>query len=85
MRNVNHPTIFADFDESIDPKNYFIESYLQGSEICQTKGLNFSHFDHVNFFRKSTSQLTEIPYVHAIGSRIKDKQSIMLILKKRKR
>ena len=84
MRNVNHPTIFAGFDD-IEPKNYFIESYLQGAEVCQTKGLNFSHFDRINFFRNSKSQLTNIPYIHAIGSRVNDKQAILLILKKRKR
>jgi hypothetical protein len=83
MNHETQPTVFSGFDE-YNHKDYFLESYIQGSEVCTTKGLNYDNFDQVIFFRASKSQLTKIEYVHAIGSRNADKQNVMLILKKRK-
>lgn len=77
------PTVFAGFND-INPKDYYLESYLQGSEICITKGLKYDNFDCISFFRRSKSQLTNIEYIHAIGSRTHEKQNVMLILRKRK-
>ncbi len=83
MKNETKPTVFAGFDE-INPKDYFLESYLQGTEVCKTQGLNYDHFDQVSFLRTSKSQLTKIEYIHAIGSRTHEKQNVILILKKLK-
>jgi hypothetical protein len=77
------PTIFAGFPDTVNPENYFLSTYLQGENLCETKGLSYDHFDMVSFFRESKCQLTKRDIVHAIGSRDLEKQNVILILRKR--
>lgn len=69
------------FHKEID--DYKVIGYLVGNRVDQCKTLTVHHFDTVQFIKSSSNPIQKGEYIHALGYRIKEGTTHVLILEKK--
>ena len=72
---------FINFPKEID--DFRVVGYLVGNRVDKCKSLTVYHFDTIQFVKYTTNPIQKGEYIHAIGYRIKEQTTHVLILEKR--
>ena len=75
------PKRWIDFPNEVNIDNYNIIGYLQGKIVCKERSLTSECFDHISYFNSSHTQRTKHEVIHAIGYRVRENRTTMLVFK----